>query len=419
VKRKEEPPPRAATRPRRSLSHVGGAPDFGGDRAFALLLAHALDVAPALAQRGTDGEDRAHVHGFHTYPARMHPVTAARLIEVFAPPGSVVLDPFCGSGTVLVEAMGLGRAARGTDLNPLAVKLAATKTRARSPRELDELVAAARRAAAFAEARRKARAGATRRYPKEDVATFDPHVLLELDGIRAGVCEESEPIRGDLLVVLSSILVKLSRQRADTSEQKGPRRLAAGYPSTLFVKKTTELAGRLRRFEELLSSPRPPVRVAVDDALHLPSVPDQCIDLVLTSPPYAGTYDYLAHHGLRMRWLGLDARGLERGEMGARRRYAELDGKAAEEAWRRELEGLLASLQRVLRRGAFLVLLIGDSAVGNLALRADDLVADAAEVTRLERVARSSQARPHFHGPSAAAFRDAPRREHALLLRRR
>ena len=35
----------------------------------------------------TDDEDdpaRAHVHGFHTYPARMHPVTAARLVAAVA-----------------------------------------------------------------------------------------------------------------------------------------------------------------------------------------------------------------------------------------------------------------------------------------------------------------------------------------------
>jgi SAM-dependent methyltransferase len=415
MKRPGEP----MTRRRRSLSHVGGPAELGGDRALALLLAHALDVAPAPESEEGEGEDRAHVHGFHTYPARMHPLTASRLIEAFSREGSVVLDPFCGSGTVLVEAMALGRAAVGTDINPLAVKLATTKTRARSPGEREALVDAARSAAELADTRRQARAGATRRYPPEDVAMFDPHVLLELDGLRAGLSQAAEPLRGDLMVVLSSILVKLSRKRADTSEEKGPRRLAAGYPSRLFVRKTTELASRLATFESLLPSPRPRVRVTLDDAARLESTRDQSVDLVVTSPPYAGTYDYLTHHLPRMRWLGLDARGLERGEMGARRRYAGLSGKEARRAWGRELEGLLASLERVLRRGASLVLLLGDSAVGDNALRADDMVADAAEGTRLERVARASQLRPHFHGPSASAFQGAPRREHALLLRRR
>jgi hypothetical protein len=330
-----------------------------------------------------------------------------------------VLDPLCGSGTVLVEAMRLGRAAMGTDLNPVAVRLATTKTSFHSPDELRHLVTAARKVAAFAEARRRARAGATRRYPQEDVAMFDPHVLLELDSLRAGIDAAPEPLGMDLSVVLSSILVKLSRKRGDTSEETGSRRLAGGYPSSLFVRKTEELAARLTDLEALLPSPRPRVRVALDDAARLATVRDATIDLALTSPPYAGTYDYLAHHAVRIRWLGLDARGLERGELGARRRYADLPGAEARDAWAAELERMLASAERVLRRGGLLLLLLGDSVVGKMPLRADAMVAAAADGTRMQCVARASQARPHFHRPTAQAFERKPRAEHALLLRRR
>src|SRR5579871_4085709 len=97
---------------RRSLTHVGGEVERSGDRDAAAALAHALDVAPAPEPAAHHGEatasddvDRAHVHGFHTYPARMHPETAARLVRAFSEEGHAVLDPFCGSGTVLVEAM--------------------------------------------------------------------------------------------------------------------------------------------------------------------------------------------------------------------------------------------------------------------------------------------------------------------------
>jgi DNA methylase len=411
----------AAPPHRRSLTHVGGTADLGGSRVEALALAHALEVSAAREASPTEskpeGEDRAHVHGFHTYPARMHPVTAARLIEAFSGKGDLVLDPFCGSGTVLVEALCHGRSAVGTDLNPVAVQLATTKTRRRSPGELDELVTLAKEAAAFADGRRRARAGATRRYPKEDVALFDAHVLLELDGIRAGIALAPEPMRSDLMMVLSSLLVKLSRKRGDTSEETGARRLAAGYPSNLFAKKTIELAKRIAAFEALVPSPRPSVRVFEDDATALKSVREP-IAFAATSPPYAGTYDYLAHHALRMRWLGLDPKRLEQGELGSRRHYAGLKGREAQAAWARELRAMLKAVERVSKRGAFLALLIGDSAVGGEALRAEDMVLHAAEETRFEPVARASQDRPHFHGPSVDVFRKAPRREHALLLRK-
>src|SRR5262249_48113475 len=68
-------------------------------------------------------------HRFHSYPARLHPHTARRALAALAlPPGARVLDPFCGSGTVLVEAVRAGLAASGLDASPLAVLVARAKT---------------------------------------------------------------------------------------------------------------------------------------------------------------------------------------------------------------------------------------------------------------------------------------------------
>lgn len=421
-------PPR---RQRRSLTNVGGPIEVAGDAEDAKALAHALDVAPADggAPKGTteDAEDdaaRAHVHGFHTYPARMHPQTASRLVSALTPEGGTVLDPFCGSGTVLVEAMIAGRAGVGTDLNPLAVRLARCKTRPRSPRELAALVERAKEVAAFADDRRKGRAGATRRFWAEDVELFEPHVLLELDSIRAALEGPGDPVTGaDLSLVLSSLLVKLSKKRGDTSEAVEKRRTAAGYTAKLFVKKTEDLARRLATFTSLLpagaSSRREPARIELDDATALRSLgADACVDAIVTSPPYAATYDYVSHHALRLRWLGLDARPLDAGELGARRRYSSLSPDDAREAWSDELARFLARAAELLPAKGPLVLLMADSAVGNVALRADAIVASLARGCGFIPAARASQARTHFHGPTRHAFRDQPRAEHALLLRR-
>ncbi|MEO7093430.1 MAG: DNA methyltransferase, partial [Polyangiales bacterium] len=124
---------------RTALKHVGGPAKKRGDAAVAELLAHAFDV-------GEDDADaaRAHVHGFHSYPARLHPVTAARLVAGLAPEKGVVLDPFCGSGTVLVESRLAGRRAVGTDVNPLAIRLAHLKVRGLPEEERRALLEAAR-----------------------------------------------------------------------------------------------------------------------------------------------------------------------------------------------------------------------------------------------------------------------------------
>jgi methylase of polypeptide subunit release factors len=407
---------------RRSLTHVGGEVETAGTPAVAGALAAALDVPPADPDATTpdaDDPDRVHVHGFHTYPARMHPATAAALVRALSAPGATVLDPFCGSGTVLVEAMIAGRRAVGTDLNPIAVRLATLKTTLRDAASGEALVAAAHDVAAFADDRRKRRAGATRRYPPEDVALFDPHVLLELDSLRAGIAGKDPAVRDALELVLSAILVKVSRRASDTSSTTAARRIAAGFPARLFARKTEELARRFAELAALVPPGTPPARVALDDATRLRTVAASTVDAVVTSPPYVATYDYLAHHALRMRWLGLDANAFAAGEMGARRRYAKLDAAGARAAWTRELTAVLRSLSRVCRKGARVALVVADSAVQGEALRADALVAAAAPGAGLAVLARASQRRPHFHGPTARVFDSAPRAEHAIALEKR
>lgn len=68
------------------------------------------------------------VHGIHTYVAAMIPQLANKLIALFAPREGSVLDPFCGGGAVLAEAILSGRTAIGRDVNELAVLISKAKT---------------------------------------------------------------------------------------------------------------------------------------------------------------------------------------------------------------------------------------------------------------------------------------------------
>ncbi len=400
---------------RRALSHVGGQVQTRGDPS----------IAPALATAfggELSAEDaRQHVHGFHSYPARLHPTVARRAVELFAPSGGVVLDPFCGSGTVLVEARLAARQAWGADINPLAILLAGLKCRGATPDELDRMVRAARAVARHAEARRTARAVATRRYPEADTEQFEPHVLLELDGLRDGI--ERGPAgfaRDALWLVLSSLLTKLSKRAGDTgSVQEKPRRLAAGFAAKLLVRKAEELADRIADFGVRLPPSPPPYLVETQDARSLSCFPDASVDLVVSSPPYPGNYDYMAHHRTRLRWLGLDERPLADHELGARRRVDPSRPGDAVQAFARDLGEALRAIHRVLRPEARALIIIADSVVATRAVRAEPLVLSAAERGGLSWIATASQARPHFHRESAGAFQGAPRAEHAILLRRR
>jgi hypothetical protein len=80
-----------------------------------------------------------YTHSFYRYPARFSPEFVRATIEAFTKPGDVVLDPFMGGGTTLVEARALGRRAIGTDINALAVFIARVKTTPLSETDLERI----------------------------------------------------------------------------------------------------------------------------------------------------------------------------------------------------------------------------------------------------------------------------------------
>lgn len=85
-------------------------------------------------------EDRGRVkgltHQFYRYPARFSPQFVRTFIEEFTEPGDLVVDPFVGGGTTLVEAMAVGRRAIGSDINSLATFVTQVKT---TPLKEDEI----------------------------------------------------------------------------------------------------------------------------------------------------------------------------------------------------------------------------------------------------------------------------------------
>ncbi len=67
-------------------------------------------------------------HQFYRYPARFSPTFAAAAIRCFSEPGQLVLDPYMGGGTTVVEAVAAGRRVVGSDINSLAVFITRVKT---------------------------------------------------------------------------------------------------------------------------------------------------------------------------------------------------------------------------------------------------------------------------------------------------
>jgi len=76
-------------------------------------------------------------HRIHPYPAKMIPQISQKLLRRYAHEGDMVLDPFTGSGGVLVEARLAGMNSVGIDVNPLACLISEVKSNPVNPKELE------------------------------------------------------------------------------------------------------------------------------------------------------------------------------------------------------------------------------------------------------------------------------------------
>jgi len=89
------------------------------------------------------GRRTSSVHEFYRYPARFSPRFARAVIEAFAPPDGLVVDPFSGGGTSVVEAQRAGRRSVAADINSLATFVTRAKTTLYSDGALDEVLSVA------------------------------------------------------------------------------------------------------------------------------------------------------------------------------------------------------------------------------------------------------------------------------------
>ena len=266
-------------------------------------------------------------HLLHPYPAKllMHIPFFFLANSFFSREGDVVADPFCGSGTVLLESQLAGRYAVGADSNPLARLLTAVKT---SPIP----VAVVDRAADRLLARIPDRASSS----EPDVVNlkhwFYPHVVRQLQCLHEAVENTRRAdVRDFFRVCFSSCVQKVSLADPRLSV---PVRLRMGqYPSGHRLRERTDAhLRRLRRvdvlrvFSDVLAANRkrlasveriigsvPNPRPLYADARHLHAdgaanngrSGNGCVQLVITSPPYPGAQKYIRSSSLSLGWLGL------------------------------------------------------------------------------------------------------------------
>ncbi len=268
-------------------------------------------------------------HLIHSYPAKllMHIPFFFLANHILSLPGDTVLDPFAGSGTVLLESLLSGRKALGSECNPLARLIAKVKTTSLDPSQLE----------CFCSDLIENMSSIPLRSVPDVINIhhwFYPHVIEQLHCIFEHIRMISDYDHRDFFSVCFSQCVRrvsLADPRLST-----PVRLKSEYPIGHHMREKAKkhlsfladvavadvfneiAAANIRRIISLKSSEshRPEVAVICSDArdlhyqyAHSPDngcpLPDTSVQLIITSPPYPGAQKYIRCSSLSLGWLGL------------------------------------------------------------------------------------------------------------------
>lgn len=352
----------------------------------------------------------------HPFPARMAPDIALRSIPARQSDGVLrVLDPMCGSGTVLAAASERGHHAIGIDIDPLAVMMSTlavthidTSVMGEAAHQLVKQARSSPGVAPWGDDEE------TERFVDYWFAAEQKRQLVTLTTEIASLADEE--LRLVLGLAVSRIIVTKSSQASlaqDTSHSR-PHRVRTASDYDVFA----GFQRSVRQLERMLAG-RPlngSGEVSLGDARALNDVADRSVDLAVTSPPYLNALDYLRGHKLALVWLGhtiAELRVRRSNSIGAERRLdhdaskvvteivdlieSEVVDKTALkrpmlERFAHDCVGFADQLGVKLKEGGTAVLVVGNSTLKGNYIRNDLIAQKAMELAGF--TLQSNQSRP-------------------------
>jgi DNA methylase len=318
----------------------------------------------------------------HPYPAKFIPEIPRKLIETYPPAdGTLLLDPFCGSGTTLTEAQLLGLVSVGVDLNPIAVLMSRVKT---TPLPSDA-------GAALSEVVEIALADTSCSVPEIPRLDhwFRPDVQVAISSLSSAIIARGGEARDLLRLALSSIIVRVSNQESDTRYAAVEKAVGREDVFKHFVRAGQRIIEALR----LRRMPLAQVEVIESDVLAVgPDAFARPVGLVVTSPPYPNAYEYWLYHKYRMWWLGFDPLAVKAREIGARAHFFKGSNSHTADDFVHQISGVMALLDAVMIKGGHACFVVGRSRIQGKIVDNAAIITKAgadhgfAEVMRAERV---------------------------------
>ena len=243
-------------------------------------------------------------HGYHRYPAKFIPQIVQKLINKYTLPEEIVVDPFGGCGTTLVEAKLAGRKSYGFDINPVAKFITQAKITPIKPKTLENSVDK------FINTYKLSPSTA----PKININRlnywFDSLTIIELNRIYIAIkIIKNYKVRRLYLCAFSHILKNCSRWLMKSTKPQVDPNKAIPVPIDIFLRHLHSIINRNNQFYSLLQKNgtigvKTTMRIS-DSTKELPILSNS-VDLIITSPPYVTSYEYADLHQLSLLWFGND-----------------------------------------------------------------------------------------------------------------
>jgi len=257
-------------------------------------------------------------HGYHRYPAKFIPQLVEKLIdEYISHKNAHINDPFMGCGTTIVTAISRGFKASGTDINRMAYLITRVKSTPIEPSYLDQKIKQFLSKIKCLEDSQKTlfhTGDIEPLIPEKHIERIDYWFTEENKIILGKILrmiyeEEDKRIRDFLLVAFSHILKNCSIWLQGSTKPTRDFKKKPAKPYDALRKHLKKMQKGNDDFykvvpQKVRENINNYLNVKIDDARHQP-VPDDSVDLIVSSSPYVTSYEYADLHQLSTIWLDL------------------------------------------------------------------------------------------------------------------
>lgn len=345
---------------------------------------------------------REFTHIYHDYPARMIPQIPRRLLNILnEKEGNMLFDPYCGSGSSLVEGLLAGLNVIGTDINPLAKLISDAKTEySISPSILEEEIYR------FVDFTLKP-IGRPKIIKRQNLTFwFKERSILGLGYILRFIDKIEDPrVRNFFKVSASETIRESSNTRKDEFKlyRYSPEKLEKHNPDPFVIMKT-KLFRNFKGYELFYQQMNekgyhPTSKVyLLDTVSHIPAskIQKSSVDVVITSPPYGDSHTTVAYgqySRLSSEWLGILKDNVDSMSMGGKRvqsftqfgcnslddaisEVKKVHSKRAMEvvSFYADLKNSIENVSKVIKSGGYACYVVANRKVAGISLPTDEAI---------------------------------------------